>query len=388
MKNKTKTKKLLRFAYRRQEVVNIYKSRAIRGIGVAMLSMFAPVYLMKSGLALDWVMAFYAFQSFLSAVVNLYSAQITAFWGLSKTMLYSTLFFAVYLVIFSLSPYIGFEWLLLSAVFYGLQKGLFWPNYHYYFSQLINKKERGQTASMVEIFITLANLFGPLLGSLIIEQVNFLSLYAVAVFLLILSSYPYFLSYREVRLVSQKPSMILKDFWQGQSYGIWLAVFAMGFLLSGNLVIWPIIMYEVLEGIGSMGIFITVSAVLNIVVLKLLANVISIFSKSKLLAGGIGLWSLGWLFRFLTYNNVMLVTANIFAGTGRRLVEVLYNNALYDLSEREDISSFLIRKEFFTNLGITVACLIPLFFSTEGLRLTLALMPVISFVLLVITRRF
>ena len=141
---------------------------------------------------------------------------------------------------------------------------------------------------------------------------------------------------------------------------------------------WPLVLYSIITDIQDMGLFTSIVILISILVLRFVTQTIDTTSKSKLLKIGITILTSGWVIRSLVYNQLTFVVADLLFQIGFKLSFVPFYSMLFDLSERQDRTSFYSHRMILVNFGTAIPLLLFLLFPYLGLRWILLLMSIFS----------
>ena len=377
---------LFHIANQKKDLHLVQKSVMIRSMGVALLEMFQPLYLLSAGFSLSHLMFFYAAQYLLSALLAPFVGLISARLGFAKACLLGLSSYSVYLICFALAPHTGFATLVPAAILWAIYESVYWPNYHFNFCSLTTCSSRGSQTGIMNLLMTITRFAAPLIAGLIINGFGFIALFAVALVTIVLSSYPFFLEQTAKPLASEPPLTVIKELLSGMHKLQQVVFFSLGALFFIMEFVWPIVVFQYFPDFGELGIFVTLSAVLGAVTIAVVTRLIDRFSKSKLLTAGTLIYSFGWLMRAFIAGKVSYIAADMVSRVGENFAMTPAYALTYELSERQDKTSFQLQRILMLSVGYVVPALIIALFPGTMLRGMLLTAPVFCLLLLLINR--
>jgi hypothetical protein len=189
------------FFYEHKRLSELYVVLSIRGLAIAMIALFLPIYVYLLRNSIFDVLEFY-FWIYLSVMVLFPIADyIASKIGNAHMDLLSAPFgIAFYLLIYFFNPLV--VGLPLLGILYGFFEAFFWAFFHGEFSFVSDEKLVENEVSVWRAVHLAVGLLGPFVGGIIITVFGFHVLFMVVVGLLLVSPLPLLLSV-ETKINSQ-----------------------------------------------------------------------------------------------------------------------------------------------------------------------------------------
>lgn len=338
--------------------------RLIHGAAGAILGIFVPIFLYTTwGEQFAPVGVFYAAMSIGYVLLLVPGMWIMNQIGFSRSLVVGGVFSVLmYVIMYFLTP--ENLWYLLpflSLAIIGFR--LFhWVPFHVDFTLFTEEGERGRQVSLSFATIAFMGVIGPILSGFIIANAGYDALFATAVVLLIAAT----ISYAFV------PETMTRFEW---SWGeTWHAVFsrrlrhvAVGEFANGaetvvNLIIWPIFLYEVLDGnVFEIGAVSTIVVGATIVIQLLLGRYLDAKagSKERTLRVGSTLYAIGWILKIFVLSAAHVFLVGLYHNIVKIFTHTPFSAILYDLSadQGDYVDEFTVVREIAGHTGRAVGLL-------------------------------
>jgi hypothetical protein len=189
--------------------------------------------------------------------------------------------------------------LISSILLLTLHRIMYWTPLHTDIAKFTNKKNRGRELSLLESTTVFLTAVMPLIAGWIIWQYSYEILFLIAIVIYLFSILPLLYLPRTKEKFSWSYFETWKEFFSKKRRRSILAHIADGSEQSIGLVIWPIFIFELLDGnylqVGALAAIVTgATIILQLLVGKYTDNKII---REKLLKFGAFLYSIGWLFK-------------------------------------------------------------------------------------------
>lgn len=323
-----------------------------RLLAISMVSLFIPIFLLKSSFSILEV-ALTELGLFLGAIIFHYLSLkfIHHFGGIKKLMIFS---YAVYILLYLSLKYTEFlvadigriNFLILITSLNIIASVCYWTTHHIYFFRSTSTKDSGKKLGILKSVPTIAGIFSPFLGSILISNFSFYTTFLVSAILMVIASGALLFS-RDIKAninLSFKKSLNLHNprtniifFIQGLGYA------AVGFA-------WPILLFIFSVELISMGS------------LYLFSNIffaaISYFGGKRTdhdrsnIIGRIGAAGHGFsiIFRALSSTIVTMTAFQTMGGFFGGLLHISLDAAFFKSSQK-DIANGIMCREIYMNLG-------------------------------------
>ena len=288
-----------------QGFVSLYSGRTISGIAVSLFGVFMPIYLYKISSDNFTFVALYFFAGYLSyGLLVPFGAMALNRLGYRRALQVSVLFGAASYIVFYPMNQSNMWYLIPLSVFIALvYRLLFWLPYNVDFAKFTDRKNRGREVGLTNVIADIVGTFAPIVAAFIIVRFGYGAL-------LVLSAIIY--------LTSFIPYAVIPDSGERFSWSYWYTVrqlfskkrraTAFAFAANGaedalGAVVWPIFIYQLLQGSVMKVGFISTLIIGVTILLELAVGKYSDvkFSKEIIVKYGSVFAALGWLLKIFIF---------------------------------------------------------------------------------------
>ena len=251
---------LLKYIFNK-ELSEIYVSIVLRDLALSMTGIFIPLFLfIDLKYPFYKVILFFAIYALSLTLTNPFAAKFTSKYGIKHGILASMIGFTLYVIL--LATLESHNLFYIPALIFGVANSFYWVNFHADFARFSDKKNRGNEVSMWFIMAFIGTLIGPILGSVIITYLGFITLFIVASLFLLLSAVPLFFSSE----VYEPKKFSLKDIFKKSSIKETYFYFIYGIRIIVGQVALPIYIFIILKKYILLGAVASIIALGSIIV--------------------------------------------------------------------------------------------------------------------------
>lgn len=310
-----------------REVKEVYWYTIISNMALSMVFIFEPIYLYTLGYSLISIMWFYVMvYSWYLLLVSL-GAKFASKFGFKHSIFLSSIFFVCYwfsLFFIKDSPALFF----VAPFFFAMQKSWFWPAYDADMALFSAKKQRGREVGMLFSLVQIAFIAGPVLGGIISESFGFLTLFAAASILMILSAYPLFTSPEVYSRHEFKLKNLTAMFRKYPSNFLGYWGYAEDLMVMS---LWPIYMYIVVNDFFDLGLISTIATIIGTVIMLYVGRLIDRYGhRHRLIFEASVVYGATWIVRFLAQGVALVLTFDILNKGAKNIVSVPVNAITFE----------------------------------------------------------
>lgn len=332
--------------------------RLIHGAAAALGGLFVPIFLYENlGESFFIVGGYYALLSVLYALMLIPSMRVTNWLGFSHTLVLSGLFcIATYAVLFFLTPenVLTLMWPLAAAIV-GFRV-FHWVPFKTDFALFTTKGKRGRQVSLSYAAIAFMGAIGPIAAGFIIASAGYGALFGTIIVLLIAAT----ISYAYVPETPTHFDWSWKQTWNqfcSRRYrGLVIGEFAFGAETIVNVVVWPIFLYQILNGnLFEIGALSTVIVGVTIILQLLLGRYLDKKggSKEKTLRNASVLYAIGWIFKIFVLSAANVFFVGLYHNVTKIFTQTPFTAIMYDISSDEGslVDELTVLREMANHLG-------------------------------------
>lgn len=332
--------------------------RLIQGAAAALTSIFVPIFLYTTfGENFYQVGFYFALLSILYALLIVPGMHLTNRMGFGNALILAGfLSLLLHVIYFFLTPENVF-WLIVPMTVAIVGFRVFhWVPYHVDFALFTKKGERGRMVSLSLATIAFLGVIGPILAGFIIANAGYNALFAVTVVLLLAATISYAFVPKPKVHFEWSFSTTVKKLLSKKYRGVTLGEFANGTETSFTVIVWPIFLYEILNGdvfeIGAVStVVVGVTIILQLVLGKYLDQKKG--ANEKTLRLGSSLYAIGWLVKIFVLSASQIFFVGLYHNVVKIFTKTPFTAILYDMTAEQGryIDEFSVLREISVHLG-------------------------------------
>ena len=364
--------------------VSIYSSRIIMGISSGLLGLFLPIFLYEFfNFDLKFVIAYYFIDYLIYLLVVAPGAMLSVnVLGLKKSMIISSIWGALYYWMFYLAANVSNggqcsfslhpnAWLFLGLtfVFINLQRFLYWVPLHTDMSKFTDKSNRTKELAVLEASLVAFNAVVPIFAGWMLVKYGYDILFVISILVFLLSAIP----------LLSLPQTSEKYEWS--YFKTWKALFSkkrrkivLAFMGDGaeNVVsglIWPIFIWELLQGNYLQVGFISSLVVITTVAMQLFVGRFADAGKNdKILKYGTILYAIGWIIKMFIDTAFQIFVVSTYHSLTRAFTRAPFDALNYQRAADQGhyVDEYTVVHEMALTLGrclmlVAIFLLVPIF---------------------------
>ncbi|MEA1926240.1 MAG: MFS transporter [Patescibacteria group bacterium] len=367
--------------------ISLFVNKAITSIASGFFSIFLPIYLyIVFDLNIYCVVLYYIISQLLYGIFVVFGARFLNKFGFRRSLQTSMFLGALYyLELYFLNertaPYI----IPLLLVTITLWRMLYWIPYHVDFAKFSDKKNRGKEVGVIESALSVIGIAAPVVAGFIISKFGYNALFVLGIIIYLSSVIPLLTIPRTRERFSWSYAETFRQFFRKENRFEVFAFIASGAESAVGVVIWPIFIFQVLNGnflrIGA----ITSLVVGVIVLLQLFAGKYTDKKvKEKVLKFGSVFYALGWLFKIFIVTAFHIFIIDAFHKLTKIFLRIPFDALAYDIAADQGhyVDEFTVLREIAICLGrIIMYTLVVVLIMTISLNWAFALAALASIAL-------
>jgi MFS family permease len=353
-------RKFLPYRMKRQ-VKELFMASIIVNFALAMVQIFEPIYLYKSGYSLLKIAIFYlvvyVFYFFLIPL----GAKFANKYGYENGMFLGSAFY----VLFYVSLFLIVKYPVLfyfSAIIYAIQKAFYWPAFHADFAHNSEDSEEAREISSISVSSALMFILGPIVGGLIITYFSFSILFIVASILFLISNIP-MLSTKESFDIRKYPYVKLFDLFKRSNLRNLIAYIGYGEELI-VMVMWPIFISIIVNNYSKIGALVGLATAVTLTTTLYVGKMCDQRDKRKILKFGAIIYSLIWFIRTFVKSIIPIFLVDTSSRVSKSVIDVPLRALFYEKAKNEkkfnsnSIMENVVSYEAGLIIGKVIACLV------------------------------
>jgi len=347
--------------------VSLYTGKTIIMVASGLLGLFMPIFIYNLfGKNFQYTALYFAIGYFLYAIAVTMGAKSLNRFGFRRSLRISILLGIFYYLIFYFIKDDNLIYLIPLAVIVLLFFRLsYWLPYHVDFAKFTSKKNRGRQVAAIQTTRTIMGIFLPILAGFIIMQFGFKVLFIMAMVLYLVSGIPYL----TIPRTREKFSWTFLETWQ-KFFSKKYRKTALAFMADGAektvaVVIWPIFIYQLLQGdylkVGAISTFIIgVTVILQLILGK---SIDKKLKKEKVLKFGSIFYALGWVIKIFITTAFHIFAVGIYHNFMRIFTKMPFDTLTYEAAADQEhyVDEFTVLHEIAVNIGKTSILILIIF---------------------------
>ncbi|MCF7795122.1 MFS transporter [Patescibacteria group bacterium] len=331
--------------------IAIYSGRMTLTVASQLLGLFMPIFLYQVfGFNIVWVLFYYILKDVLYLISLPFAPKVFMNRiGLKNSIRLGVIFGSLYYVgFFILEKYTNsmevisgefvpeawlFTIILTIILILTLNRLTYWAPLHTDITKFTSKKDRGKQVGLMAVTQVILGALMPLAAGWLLMEFNYSFLFVVAIIVYLIALIPFSALPKVDEKFSWTYKKTWKEFTSKARRKLMIAYSADGAESGVRMVIWPIFMWELLNGnYLQVGIISSLVVVVTVAVQLIVGNYTDKVNRKKMLKYGTILYAIGWVIKifiasafqiFITsaYHNI----ANIFSRTSFDAIN--YENA-------------------------------------------------------------
>lgn len=340
--------------------------RLIQGAAAALLSVFVPIFIYETTGGIFYVVGlYYALLSFLYAFLLVPGMKVTNRIGFGRALVVGGVFSVIqYTIMFFMSTDNIYQLLIPFTVAVVMFRIFHWVPYHVDFTLFTRKGERGRMVSLSFATIAFMGVVGPILAGFIIKYAGYQALFLVSVILLLIATISY--AFVPSTNVYFEWSFIdtIKRLFGRENRGVVVGEFANGAEVAVTIIVWPIFLYEILNGdVFGIGAVSTIIVAITIVIQLLVGRYLDggQGNNEKALRFGSTFYAIGWILKIFVLSTAQVFFVGLYHNIVKIFTKTPFSAILYDMSAEQGkyIDEFTVLREMSNHLGrVSGLCLV------------------------------
>ena len=370
-----------------QGFVCLYTGKTIVMIASAMLGIFLPIFLYELFKQnFQMVVIYYGLGYFFYGVFVSIGGKFLNKFGFRRSLRVSVLFGALFYITFYFIDQDNWKYLIILSLFIIVLYRLFyWLPYHVDFAKFTSRKDRGRQVSMLNATRLIFGIFIPLIAGFVIMRFGFDVLFVIAIILYFVSGIPYLTIPHTRERFSWTWKQTWQEFFSKKRRKINLAYVADGAENIIGVVVWPIFIYQLLNGnYFQVGAISTLIIGITVIIQLILGKYIDVeSSQEKVLKWGSFFYSIGWIIKIFISTAFQIFVVGTYHGIASIFLRTPFDALTYEIAADQEhyVDEFTVLHEMALQLGrslmIILVILISLYFAIQWVFILAALATIV-----------
>ncbi len=330
----------------------------VQGAAVALLGIFMPIFLYEvSGNNFEVVGSYYAAISLMYILLLAPGMKAVNRFGFSVALAVGAIYCVLMNLLLLFLTTENLPWMLPLIMFAMVGYWVFhWVPFQVDFVLFSKKESRGRQVSISLATRAFLGVIGPLLAGFIISVAGYKVLFAVATVLMLVAAVSYLYVPEPDSTYTWTVKKTWRELFNPKHRRILGAEFAVGAETIVNLIVWPIFLFEILDGdLLEVGAVSTVVVAATIIIQLFLGSYFDKHTGSAIrtLKFSSGLNALGWVFKIFVLSAFQVFFVGLFHNIVRMMARTPYTSIIFDTSAEQGsyVDEFTVLREMAQHLG-------------------------------------
>lgn len=322
----------------------IVTMKALSSLGIGLVNVFLPIYLLENGYAFDTVIMWllvHHLSLLVSVFVVVYVAQYIGLircWYI-RLLLLAALFGG--LATFVSEPYIVF----LLALVSGASEAFFWIPYNVFLVRTTSKDTMGTSLALLQNVTTMVSMFVPLVAAVTIVVTGYDTLFILAVLLVGASLVP-IMSLREGLTEFDFSVAKIKEVYQTQR--VFFIPEMITSIIKDGSVVWQLFIFVTALTVLDIGVLGTLVSIAGVIVTFILGKLTDAAYRERTLRIGalfsVAVWALSYAVGAHVPNPALLYGATVLQGFAVSVFGVAYGSYIFNRARSDDVHRIALRE--------------------------------------------
>lgn len=335
--------------------VSLFSGRMFQFIGSSLLGLFLPIYLLTVfDLRVEMVLYFFLISHIIYLLFCPLGARLINHIGLNNSLRASVFLFAGYYLFLSFIEYDIFVFTALALIILTFARSFFWVPYHTDLAIFTDKSDRGKSIGVLWATSTFLGVIMPVISGFLIGSFGYKFVFILAIIIYLCAFIPLLTLPKTQETYSWKYWETFKHFFSRKNRKLVLANMANGAENEVGIVIWPIFVWQLLEGN-----YLAVGAISSLIVFGTIVIQLSVgkytdkLDKRKMIHWGSFFYAVGWLAKVFVLSAMQIFVVGTYHSFAQIFKDTPFDTLNYELlaDQGHYVDEFTVLKEIAVQLG-------------------------------------
>lgn len=335
--------------------ISLFSGRMFQFIGSSLIGLFLPIYLLTVfDLNIRFVLIFFLLTHLLYIFFCPLGARMINHIGLNNSLRISVFLFAGYYLCLYFINYNVYTIAALALLILTLTRAFFWIPYHTDLAIYTDKKNRGKSIGLLWATSTFLGVVMPVFSGFLITKFGYGLVFILAIVIYLCAFIPLLALPPAYEIYSWGYFETFKNFFKKKNRKLVLANMANGAENEVGIVIWPIFVWQLLEGnylaVGAISSLI----VFGTIVLQLSAGKITDkFDKRKIIHWGSLFYAIGWFAKIFVLSALQIFFVGTYHSFAQIFKDTPFDTLNYELlaDQGHFVDEYTVIKEIAVQSG-------------------------------------
>lgn len=322
------------------EIGKVFWAHTLATLGGFLLTIFIPIYLLKTGYSLTAILLFLAQQGFFALLLQFYASKVISLFGANKSMAIGIAAQIGYFVLLITLP--SMHWPLSVLAFaWGVHRTTYWAAFHANFSKANQHKEAGKKIGLIQAIVAFGKGASPAIGGVLASELGINWVYGVGITLSVLAVLPLL---RGGEITTRRKAVMRSLNFKKIRPDL-VASMANATTSISEAVLWPLFVFILVPSYAAVGILSSTIALAALLTSVYVGRRQARVGTRHFLRQGVTLASFSDVLRLLVQNAGHVFGVNLFGGIGNSLYMTPYFSRYYKHADEEPRIEYITAME-------------------------------------------
>jgi len=362
---------------------SLYIGKSILAVATGLLGLFLPIFLYQLfGESVIKTFIYYGIASLLYLFTVSLGGMLVSKLSFRKSIQMSVIFGALFYAIFFFISDSNIQYLIgLSIIILTLFRVTYWLPFHTDFAKFTTKENRAKEVGALMAIGDIVGVVIPVTAGFIISKFGFDVVFLMGVFVFLISGIPYFMLPKTKEKFTWNYWQTWKEFFAKRNRKKVVAFFADGIETTAALIVWPIFIFQILQGdylqVGLVSTFIIGTTVtLDLAVGAYLDKT---SKESSVLKVGTAMYALGWILKIFVATAFHIFIVGAYHSIIKIFTREPFDTLFYEIAADEGhyVDEFTVLHEMAIHagrvIGISIFIALAFYFSIQWIFIIAAI---------------
>jgi len=314
-------------------LASLYTAKTITMIATGFIGLFLPIFLLQQFNSLSITIGYYLVTWVIYLLVAALGARLINIFGLKKVIMMAMPFLALFYVCLYLIDYNLWLFTVLAIFFLTIYRMFYWVPYHTELAKLSRKKNRGKQLSLLDSLSSFLGVVIPAVSGLLIKSFGFKIVFIIVIILILISIIPlnFLPNFREKFSWTYRQTW--REFFKKANRRMMITYMADGAENWIGAVLWPIFIWQILQGeYVQVGVITSIITLVAVVIKLIIGDFTDRYDKVSMMRTGSILYSIGWIIKIFITTGFQIFIASTYHSFALILLRTPYSTLVYEKS--------------------------------------------------------
>ena len=342
-------------------LASLYTSRTIVLIAMGFVGMFGPVFFLIKYQSLEKTIWFYLVAWIMYLFLAAPGAKIMNHLGIKGTLILSLPFLALFYLCLYFFDNNLLLFSIMAMIALTIYRMCYWVPYHTNFTRFSEGHKRGKQLGLLDSLATFLGIIIPFASGFLIKEFGFNLVFVISIILVLIAIIPLLFLPEVKEKFSWSYKRTWQEFFSKKNRQMMVAYMGDGAENWIGGVLWPIFIWQLLEGeFLTIGIITSLITFVAVILKLIVGDYTDRFNKRKLMHLGSALYSLGWIIKMFISTAFHIFLASTYHNFAYILLRTPFDALMYEKAADSGhyIDEYSTLREMYLQVGRIIVMIV------------------------------